>query len=79
MAVPLRVLAGRPQLTISQASFLPGSAECSDVLMVPAEERRQLQLGQNVPAGSQSRLWCASSSVIELNFAAVASLGTRIT
>ena len=58
MAVPLRVLAGRRQLTISQASFLPGTAERSDVLMVPAEERRQLHLGQNVPVGSKSRLRC---------------------
>jgi hypothetical protein len=44
MAVPLRVLAGRRQLAISQASFLSGSAERGDVLMVPAEERRQLHL-----------------------------------
>jgi hypothetical protein len=50
MAVPLRVLAGRRQLAISQASFLPGSAERSDVLMVPAEaeERRQLHLDRMV-------------------------------
>jgi len=36
MAVPLRVLAGRRQLTISQASFLPGGAERSDLLTVGA-------------------------------------------
>ena len=48
MAVPLRVLVGRRQLVISQASFLPGSAERSDVLMVPAEERRQLHLDKMV-------------------------------
>jgi hypothetical protein len=39
MAVSLRVLAGRRQLAISRASFLPGSAELSDGAVVSVSYR----------------------------------------
>ena len=51
MAVPLRVLAGRRQLTISQASFLPGGAERSDLLTVGAVVSVSCRLSAGVVGG----------------------------
>jgi hypothetical protein len=52
MAVPLRVLAGRRQLAISQASFLPGGAERSDLLIFRVNHRARI-------GPQDARMWIA--------------------